>query len=387
MRGRVSRSRARRGRGPTRCRGCRRSARPCHSSAACRAGSGPGGGPARQAHRGGRSCCVAPRVVGHDGLDRPAALFGEPGRCSPQRGRDRLRVPRRAQLAIGQSGVVVDHADHDRLADVRPRSERSPCAQCRAGRTSAARSRRYAAVPLPSTTRNGASSGGAGSVCVSSSRCAQTRPILERRRPQRNCRRIRPSSCACEHRGSLRSVSGSSAPGHEPARAAAAHTRRRSLSASRPPSHRSLAVVTVVGEQPIERAIARAFSPARRRATISRFARGPNLHLPSIVSGLLGRVCRRRQQLPLETGRVHSPSTKCASSSARALLVGEVVAEARRRVCPVVPGDVQRPARRCPPLTASAASNWCTGDRAPLGARAGQPTSTTSWSCDECAVG
>src|SRR5215213_5682616 len=35
----------------------------------------------------------------------------------------------------------------------------------------------------------------------------------------------------------------------------------------------------------IDRVIARAFSPARTRATISRFARGPNRHLPSVMSG------------------------------------------------------------------------------------------------------
>src|SRR4051794_39257005 len=64
-----------------------------------------------------------------------------------------------------------------------------------------------------------------------------------------------------------------------------AHHAPLARSASPAASQRSRVVVTVVGEHPIERAIARAFSPARTRATISRFARGPNLHLPSVMSG------------------------------------------------------------------------------------------------------
>jgi hypothetical protein len=45
---------------------------------------------------------------------------------------------------------------------------------------------------------------------------------------------------------------------------------------------RSRAVVTVDGEQRIDRATLRADSPANTRSTISRLARGPNLHLPSV---------------------------------------------------------------------------------------------------------
>src|SRR3954452_7710916 len=56
-------------------------------------------------------------------------------------------------------------------------------------------------------------------------------------------------------------------------------------SASLAANQRSRAVVTVVGEHPMRRATWRAFSPASRRATISRFARGPNRHLPSVMSG------------------------------------------------------------------------------------------------------
>src|SRR3954454_3929358 len=64
-----------------------------------------------------------------------------------------------------------------------------------------------------------------------------------------------------------------------------AHQLPSARSASVAPSHRARVVVTVVGEHPIERATWRAVSPARRRATISRFARGPKRHLPSVMSG------------------------------------------------------------------------------------------------------
>jgi hypothetical protein len=50
---------------------------------------------------------------------------------------------------------------------------------------------------------------------------------------------------------------------------------RRTARVSLAASQRYRAVVTVVGEHPVERAIARAYSPASTRATILRFARRP----------------------------------------------------------------------------------------------------------------
>src|SRR5205085_12508898 len=82
------------------------------------------------------------------------------------------------------------------------------------------------------------------------------------------------------------SASASSAHGHDLGTGRrGAHHAPLARSASLAASQRSRAVVTVVGEHPIERAIARACSPASTRATISRFARGPNRHLPSVMSG------------------------------------------------------------------------------------------------------
>src|SRR3954452_8578843 len=109
---------------------------------------------------------------------------------------------------------------------------------------------------------------------------------VARWRPTSAARRIGPQFVRARASRMRCSSAALSAHGHDrgTGRRGAHHaplTRSPSLASS----HRSRAVVTVVGEQPIDRATARAFSPARRRATISRFARGPNRHLPSVMSG------------------------------------------------------------------------------------------------------
>src|SRR3954452_11677030 len=84
---------------------------------------------------------------------------------------------------------------------------------------------------------------------------------------------------------------------------------------------RSRVVVTVVGEHPIARAIWRAFSPARRRATISRLARGPNLHLPSVMCPALQWALRWLAPLSLRRRPDTTPARRPSSPQARQLVV------------------------------------------------------------------
>jgi hypothetical protein len=85
---------------------------------------------------------------------------------------------------------------------------------------------------------------------------------------------------------------------------------------------RSRAVVTVLGEQRIEPATRRADSPANTRSTISRLARGPNLHLPSVMcpARQVGVEVAGNSQPPPEAGHIPSqpanPSIRSAGSTA-----------------------------------------------------------------------
>jgi hypothetical protein len=144
--------------------------------------------------------------------------------------------------------------------------------------------------------------------------------------------RWRPTSAAQPHRPPVRAGPGvedalllgrAERPGHVRGTGRrGAHHFPLARSAAGAGFHRSSAVVTVDGEQRIQRATARADSPASTRSTISRLARGPNLHLPSVMcpARQVGVEVAGNSQPPPEAGHIPSqpanPSIRSAGSTA-----------------------------------------------------------------------
>ena len=132
--------------------------------------------------------------------------------------------------------------------------------------------------------------------------------------------RMRCSSTALSAHGHDRGT-GRRGAHHAPLARSAVDARRK----------RSHAVVTVVGEQLIERATWRADSPPTSRVTISRFARGPNLHLPSVMCPALQRALRWLAPLTLRRrpdtslAQPANPSIRSAGSTASAHAVSTYV--------------------------------------------------------------
>ena len=132
---------------------------------------------------------------------------------------------------------------------------------------------------------------------------------VARWRPTNAARRIGPQFVRARASRMRCSSAALSAHGHDRGTGRrGAHHAPLARSASVACCQRSRAVVTVDGEQRIERATSRADSPASTRSTISRFARGPNLHLPSVMCPALqvGVEVAGTSQPPPEAGHIPS---------------------------------------------------------------------------------
>ncbi len=173
---------------------------------------------------------VALGVVAHDRLDRAAALLAHPGGGAAQRGRDVLGVLGGVQLAVGQPGVVVDHADDHGLS-----ARRGSCAfGALAGSPVPGAARTWAAEGVDVQQRAGLgpliAAGGLARLAAAPARDAVTAqdlpagravPTGERRQ------RIGPQLVLARASKMACSASADSAHGQRAAPAAAAHTTRR----------------------------------------------------------------------------------------------------------------------------------------------------------------
>ena len=209
---------------------------------------------------------------------------------------------RRVHLAVGQAGVVVDDADDTDLAGVARvrgarRGRRVPSG--RAGRTSAARTRRCATAPRPRSTH---SAGWSAARLRRDAASAVTREDLPDRRAVPAAEELQL------HRAPVRALAGienllfflhsTTARDNTRAPEGAAHT-TRPTPAHPPIYQRSLAAVTLVGAD--SSSTWRSPAPSRRREgarSISCLVCYLNLHFglppPSFRSSCQTRTLRRR---------------------------------------------------------------------------------------------